>query len=382
MGAQKIILGELATEFGGSAAAAGQTFGGQMEIIKNQLGNVKESIGTAMLPALQQLATAFGPMLVTAMQNLASWITTTLMPALTNIVNWITANWPQIQATITTAIANIRAFVEPIINVLLGLFQQTGDKTTWLGQTWSQIAGVITSAATLIQTIVVAVFTALKGFIATHGTEINQVLTGAWDMIKASITGALAVIQGIINLGMALLKGDWSGVWTALQGIVTSVMDMLKGVVGGAIAILQGIFGGLIEQIGKKLAPAFQSLNDDVLTPVANAFDAIGAAIGRVIDFVADLIKKFTQIVIPPALNPGSPTPFEMGLRGIGKAMQDLTAVQLPAFGGGLQLAPAMAGGGNTFNVTVNAGGGDPQAIGLAVGDAVRRAARALGGAY
>ena len=65
MGAQKIILGELGKEFGGSAVAAGQTFSGQMEITKNAIGNMKESIGTALLPALQQMAVTFGPVLAT-----------------------------------------------------------------------------------------------------------------------------------------------------------------------------------------------------------------------------------------------------------------------------------------------------------------------------
>lgn len=56
MGAQKIILGELATEFGGSAVAAGQTFAGQLDRTKNTVLNVAETVGTAFLPTLQTLA--------------------------------------------------------------------------------------------------------------------------------------------------------------------------------------------------------------------------------------------------------------------------------------------------------------------------------------
>src|SRR3972149_11993329 len=50
MGAQKFILQELQTEFGGSARAAGETFAGQLDILKNSLLNVAEGIGTALLP--------------------------------------------------------------------------------------------------------------------------------------------------------------------------------------------------------------------------------------------------------------------------------------------------------------------------------------------
>lgn len=60
MGAQKVILAELNKEFGGSAVAAAQTFGGQMEILKNQVGELQETLGkaivTAITPFITQLA--------------------------------------------------------------------------------------------------------------------------------------------------------------------------------------------------------------------------------------------------------------------------------------------------------------------------------------
>lgn len=54
-GAQKIILDELATEFGGSARAAAQTFGGQLKSLNNSLGDIGEQIGFAIMPAIQNL---------------------------------------------------------------------------------------------------------------------------------------------------------------------------------------------------------------------------------------------------------------------------------------------------------------------------------------
>jgi tetrahydromethanopterin S-methyltransferase subunit B len=64
MGAQKIILAELNKEFGGSAVAAAQTFSGQMEILKNQVGELQETLGkaivTAITPFVTQLAAFAG----------------------------------------------------------------------------------------------------------------------------------------------------------------------------------------------------------------------------------------------------------------------------------------------------------------------------------
>lgn len=49
MGAQKLILAELATEFGGSAAAAAETFSGRLDQINVSLGNLFEAIGGALM---------------------------------------------------------------------------------------------------------------------------------------------------------------------------------------------------------------------------------------------------------------------------------------------------------------------------------------------
>jgi hypothetical protein len=52
--AQKLILREVKTEFGGSARAAGNTFGGQLKLLGVQIENIQEKIGTALLPMLNR----------------------------------------------------------------------------------------------------------------------------------------------------------------------------------------------------------------------------------------------------------------------------------------------------------------------------------------
>lgn len=58
MAAQKIILGELGREFGGSAQAAAQTFSGKIENLSNRLGEIGEDIGREIIPMLDKFVTA------------------------------------------------------------------------------------------------------------------------------------------------------------------------------------------------------------------------------------------------------------------------------------------------------------------------------------
>lgn len=56
LGAQKVILGELETQFGGAAEAAGSGFAGSMARLQDAVGDAFREIATALLPTLTKLA--------------------------------------------------------------------------------------------------------------------------------------------------------------------------------------------------------------------------------------------------------------------------------------------------------------------------------------
>jgi phage-related protein len=72
--AQKIILGELTKEFGGSAKAAGQTLSGQLNILKNAFDNAASSVIQQLLPYMVRLANFAFPLVVRAIKAVAHGI--------------------------------------------------------------------------------------------------------------------------------------------------------------------------------------------------------------------------------------------------------------------------------------------------------------------
>lgn len=57
--AQRLIIAELNKEFGGSAAAAGDTFAGKIEKLKNQFNDLQEDVGQFLIEALGPLVSTF-----------------------------------------------------------------------------------------------------------------------------------------------------------------------------------------------------------------------------------------------------------------------------------------------------------------------------------
>jgi hypothetical protein len=91
MKAQTYILDELQKEFGGSAKAAGATFGGQLEILKNKLSDVKENIGNALLPVLGTLADKFSKLIDSPQFKK---VVDTVIKKLGELGTWIETNLP------------------------------------------------------------------------------------------------------------------------------------------------------------------------------------------------------------------------------------------------------------------------------------------------
>lgn len=227
-GAQKLILGELQKEFGGSAKAAGETFGGQMEILKNQLGNVKESIGSAFLPMLTQLATTLGPVLISAAQGLADWIVNQLVPALQQMWQWFsTYILPVLQQVGQWILTNV-------VPALQQLWQ-------WIDQYVMPVVRVLAEYFTAVLKVAFEVI----GIV--WDTVLKPALTALWNFIKATLGPALQwfndnVLQPWLNLmhniadwlqkGVEWLKNLHDGLASGLPNPFGPLIDFISNLIG------------------------------------------------------------------------------------------------------------------------------------------------------
>lgn len=104
--AQGIILQELQTEFGGSARAAGLTFSGQLKILNTQMDNVKETMGTTIITAIQPFIQKLTAWAATdeaqkKIQEISKWVgdmTEKMVKWATDVAApWIKEHWPAIK---------------------------------------------------------------------------------------------------------------------------------------------------------------------------------------------------------------------------------------------------------------------------------------------
>jgi hypothetical protein len=199
LGAQKIILGELERQVGGTAEATASA-GDKMAVT---WGNFQEDLGTAVLPLLDKL-----------------------LGLLTDFLGWASKHQGIVIAfaAITAGIWALNAALNanPIILVI------------------SLIAGLVAG--------IILLWNTNEGF--------RNAIKVAWEVIKGTFTTAKDIIVGVINVIVSIFKTMWSvgeAVFRALSGAVGWLVNAIKGALGW-VGNLIGDFKealGLSNQLGK-----------------------------------------------------------------------------------------------------------------------------------
>ena len=157
-------------------------------------------------------------------------------------------------------------------------------------------------------------------------------MTAVWNFIKTNIIPLFQSLAGVylavVKKEIELLSTLWSNV------LLPALQAAWRFIQANILPVLQQAADKVITALG----PALQWLKNSIIDPLAGSFGGMGAAIQDVIRWLKSASTTIDSLKLPSWLTPGSPTPFEMGLRGIGDAMHDLSGSKLPAFQTSLNL--------------------------------------------
>ena len=217
MGAQKIILAELQSQFGGSGAAYAQTFTGQLELMGHELGTIGEEATMAVMPALQgmvaqlrELIPVIGPQLKAAIESV-DW--KALTASVVGLTTFLIENAATIGRVIIAVFALNTAF--KLMAVASGI-----AKTAIALQTW-----VVAQMATGLSLATVA----LKVFrTALITTGVGALVVGLGFLIEALINSndqATKAVPSFDAYGTAVRKTGTDADWAAGKyGIATTAV--------------------------------------------------------------------------------------------------------------------------------------------------------------
>ena len=227
MKAQKVILGELDRQFGGSAKAFAETTEGKVELAKHAFGTLGETIFAGVMPVMGDLATS----------------ATKLLTKLNEFV-------PVIQQNLGPAFERIKA-------VISGFFGGSGgEATVWA----ADIKATFTDLVSIIRSLW-----------DRFGSTILRYTKTTFANIKQVVGGALKIVSGIFKTVSALLQGDWAGAWDGIKKIASGAKDILVGIVKQLWNFVRTAF----TVGGKVLKSVFSAAWDGLKSLASRGVDAI-----------------------------------------------------------------------------------------------------------
>ena len=209
-------------------ASAMQSLKPQIDSLKAAFDVLKNTVGTAVIAAMNRLRAVFGQ------------LRATVGPAMSGAIARLGAVFTGLRATVGGAVISAFNRLKAAFDTIKAAIQQNQG-------TIDKIIGVFTTVATVVGGVVVGAFVVMA-----------NVLTGwvvaAIGVVTSIIGGLIQVLTGIITLITGVFTGKWetawngikdifAGVFNAISGICTSVMDGIKTAVGGAIDSIKSLLG-------------------------------------------------------------------------------------------------------------------------------------------
>jgi hypothetical protein len=292
---------------------------GLMDGFREILSTVSSFIVSNVVPVVGQIAQFLADNLPAAIQFAGDAWTNVLQPAIANVWNFVST------------------VVFPLAAQLVGwLADNLPVAISALASFWTNtLQPALNTAWSFIQTNVIPILIQVRDWLAVNlppaiqavsdffNNTLVPALTKVWEFIQDPL---LPILGTLISEGLDMVKG-------AVEFLVTAwdtIRPAFETVTGFIADPLLPLLGRLISDGLDKVKAAAKVFADFWNGPLKGAINGVKDAIDNILGFIQDLINKLGEIDLPDFMQPGSPTPWEMGLRGIATAMADVSGNELP----------------------------------------------------
>lgn len=291
MKAQKVILGELSKEFGGSATAAGKTLSGQMNVLKETFNNVAGAAVEKMVPAFSRLLSGFMDILPTV-EAFVSNLEDKLSPTVQSFSQTASKVWPVIQQAASVLVGFFTSTVVPIwdqlsreaLSAVNAVAQVVQSRMPQIRQIIDNVGTVIKNLAEIVLPILGFAFgkvlPAALNIVIPILARVSSLLADASKVVR---TVALAIEQNIDRVPDAFqrvlswLRGNWPMVATIISGPFAPIVALATNAFGIRSALLNAL-GRIVGDVQSKFQAVGGFISGWAGSAYAYAFK-IGSAI-------------------------------------------------------------------------------------------------------
>jgi hypothetical protein len=302
----------------------------QLTMLKNTFRNLGITLGSEVLPFLNELVLAARPVLKEIAGQLPALIEGTLKPALESVLEtggefllWLGTNLPQIIATTVPLLQGlIQGFLSlavwlgtnlpPAVATAQGLFASIGEI---IATVQGHVSAFVTAATPIIENFIGTlgrIGEALEGPLARAGELIEAVLADVIPWAREQLGGILIFLmetfrqaavwfeenKEVISNTLISLRQIWDAVWPYLQAVLETAIANFKLAVRTGMAVVQGVIEAVMLAIQGDWSGAWEALKGALGAALDGFLQAVGNTLDLILGFFGtSLGTLWTEIV-------------------------------------------------------------------------------------
>ena len=354
-GAQKVILGELNKEFGGSAKAFGDTTAGKVAKLKNLFGDFQEALASKLLPVVTKVADWLADKIPKASEVIQAKLVELaptfdkiagyaedvvgalgrfaerMRPVVEAVAGFIAKNPAPFFAALAVVIGGallaatiawgtaMWAANAPII-LVLGSIALLAGGLVYAYQHFEGFRNVVDGVASWLTGTALPALQSFASLVAAAFGELVGWVRDHWGQIKGYIEGAIRTVSTIVGGVISGIKVAWQTwgdelvsiaqtMWGYIKGTVENGIRLVKGVIDVVMGVirgdwgkvwdgLKGIAGAVWDQIKlaaetglKLLGTVISAAWDGIKLAASTAWDAFTKIVSDAIDDAVRFVK-------------------------------------------------------------------------------------------
>lgn len=319
-GAQRVMLDEIAKQFGGSAVNATKSFDGQMLVLSERFADVRGTIGDALLPILQTLV-----------ENISTNLLPVIQALIMKFSNFISGlDWNSISATMSNLVTQVSSFISGIdwngiIQSIMNLYNQVVN--------FGNTSGIFSSVTTLASSLAAMFSQVYTTFMETLANpEVQNYLNMLGEVLTVVANFALALANAIVSMlapafdylaqgfifVLDQIRPFYEYVFPIIMQVFTALTDMLNGDVSAGLNSFSELFTRIFNDIKTLVENIMSSITtylSEFITSVVSTAESIGTAIMNGIS--SAITAGVTAVKNALAKSIGDSISFAKGILGI-----------------------------------------------------------------
>lgn len=284
---------------------------GKIQQMKNSMGDLAESIGAMVAPALA---------------NIAQVISTSVLPKVQQFIAYLQTSGigAKIQSGISL-VGNALKAVMPVISLIISNIMQ--------------VVSVISSAVTPVLQTVIPIISNIISKVVQVAQTISSIVIPIVKKVLSVVAPVMQSIATVVGSVLSKVLSVVNSVLNKVRSIFTTVWGGIKSFVSGAVNGIKAVIGGIAAVVGK-VRSTFNSVKEAIQKPIEAVRDKVKGII--------DKIKGFFHFKVP---KPHIPLPH-FGISPSGWKVKDLLKGKIPklsikwAAEGGIMRRPTLVGAG------------------------------------